>query len=118
MKNIMIVGLTVAGLSALPVQAQTTQQGVVGASGVAGFPVSVRGSDGALYSCRDEITQTADGRPKRECIPAEDDGTVFSAGTGFEISPAAGAIAIAVLAIAAGGGSSTATTGALSGGGS
>lgn len=106
--NYYVKGLLAAALTSVcatgAVAQTTTQQGVIGASGNAAYPLQVRGANGIVYDCRNALSETATGRPARVCVntsgaAASTTGTgLLGAGTGVATGTAvAGLIGVALL---------------------
>jgi hypothetical protein len=115
MKTLVSLSLVATALSAGSVAAQATQQGVLGPSENAEFPVRVEASDGVIYNCKQEITQR-DGQPVRACVPeGADGGTVFGQSGDLGVGAGAAVAGLVLVAAAIGSGgdgvSTTTTTG-------
>lgn len=107
--------LSLAVFTTMPVTGasaqEATQRAVLGNSGNPNFPVEVEGTNGVIYSCRSELTQTANGQSARSCIRAgSSGGGVFDSATGLTVAGAAGGFLILVAAIGGDGDDATATT--------
>jgi hypothetical protein len=88
---------------------ETTQTGVLGASGDPVYSLQVQGANGVIYNCMPEV-QVVDGVRARRCV-ASGEGTLRDAGQGLtEAGPAIGALLVVLVAIGSGGGGSSTTS--------